>query len=839
VSGVGTAPAGTVTFVFTDIEGSTRLLEEIGAERYAALLAEHHRVCRDAWGEHDGFEVDTGGDSFFVAFSRAADALAAAAAAQSTLEPLGLRVRIGVHTGDVLLADAGYVGMEVHRAARIAAAAHGGQIVVSAATAAVTDVRLRDLGDHRFKDLRAPERVFQLGEGTFPPLRSLYRSNLPVPATSFLGRTDELAEVLELLGRGEVRLVTLTGPGGTGKTRLALQAAADASDGYPGGLCWVPLAPLRDPEHALDAVARAFELDDPTAGSLLEALALRIANRPTLLILDNAEHLLPRFAGIVTELTAACGSLTVLVTSRERLQLAAEHVYPVPALEQRDAADLFVARARQFDARFEDSRGVPELCRLLDDLPLALELAAARTTVFTPKQLIERIGGRLDLLRAGRDADPRQQTLRATIDWSHDLLDERERRLFRRLSVFPAGCSYETADGVAGADPDALQSLLDKSLVRRRETNFEARYWMLETIREYAQERLEEAGEHNATVDRMVDAYLAFAEDAEPGWHRGDSDRWVSRFVAELPNIRATLAWSLEHRPADALAITAYLGYCWQLAGLFPEMLEWMGRSRERSGSIDDDLVAYVTMVDGLARLELGLAGAEELLRACLPLLQAAGRPHHHAFLLTFVASYEATKDLPAAEALLHEAEREALELESDNQVLLGAALEGLADLAAKRGDDDEALALYERAAELVVVHPAHQVSALVAVAEHLLGRPAPELAQPWLRRAEAIIDEFPELVARERPWVDLATASTALLLRDIDEAQRRVTRTREAAEATGRLPLLAQALILQAGVHALRGELAAARDARHRAAELPGDRSPSVRTVERLFLCQ
>src|SRR6267142_5254689 len=287
---VGDPPAGTVTFLFTDIEGSTRLLDELGTTRFAELLAEHHRVCRSAWAAHGAFEVRDPGDGFFVAFPTAAGALAAAAEAQAALATLGLGVRMGIHTGEVLVADTGYVGIEVHRAARIADAAHGGQVVVSAATAARTGLGLHDLGDHRFKDLREPERVFQLGDGVFPPLRSLHRSNLPVPATSFLGRVDELADLRGLLTRPDVRHVTLTGPGGTGKTRLGLQAAADASDAFAGGVYWASLAPLRDPGLVLAGVASALEVTEPADGELLAAIALRAGGRPTLAPPDNAEH---------------------------------------------------------------------------------------------------------------------------------------------------------------------------------------------------------------------------------------------------------------------------------------------------------------------------------------------------------------------------------------------------------------------------------------------------------------------------------------------------------------------------------------------------------------------
>jgi predicted ATPase len=542
---------------------------------------------------------------------------------------------------------------------------------------------------------------------------------------------------------------------------------------------------------------------------------------------------------VVAELIAGCESLTVLVTSRERLQLRAEQVYPVPALGDGDANDLFVARARQLDPAFTVSAAVPELCRLLDALPLALELAAARTALFTPEQLLARIGGRLDLLHGPRDADPRQQTLRATIDWSHELLDEAERRLFRRLSVFPAGCTYEEAEEVAGADPDTLQSLLDKSLLRRRDDESEPRYWQLETIREYGEEQLEQMGEQEQTWSRLVDAYVKFARAAEPGWYRGGADQWADRFVTELPNIRAALQWSLVNRPVDALAITAYLGYCWQLAGLLPEMLDWIERAQSRADALDPDLAAYTMMMIGVARHETGRPGAEQLLRASLPLLLERGWLHYHAFILTHIAPYEAARDPVAAEEMLHLAEREALELESDNAAVLGAALSGLAALAEVRGDDEEALTLLERVGELPFAHPAHQIVHLLDVAELLLGAPDLDRAEPWLREADALAEANPPLVTRERPSIDISSAAAALLRGDTDEAERRINRARDAGETTGRTPIIGQALLLQAGLHALRNETAAAVEARRRAVELLPHWTPSgsVRSVIRLLL--
>ena len=498
-------PTGTVTFVFTDVEGSTRLLQQLGADAYADALAQHRRALREAFIRHDGVEVDTQGDSFFIAFSTAPAAIAAAAEAQQVLSAGPIRVRMGIHTGTPHVTDEGYVGADVHRAARIAAAGHGGQILVSSSTASLVDGdSLRDLGEHRLKDLAAPERIYQLGGEAFPPLRSLQQTNLPIPATRFLGRQRELGEVTTLLGSGVARLLTLTGPAGAGKTRLALQAAAEASDQYPDGVFWAPLAALRDPKLVLEVAAQALEARD--------GLADRIGDRRLLLILDNFEHLIDA-AHELAGLLADCPNLQLLVTSRELLRLPGEQAYPVPPLEPQDATELFTARARAVDPRFEARPVVHELCSRLDNLPLALELAAARVPVLSPEQLLDRLSRRLDLLKAGRGVDPRQQTLRATIAWSYDLLDEEERLLFEGLSVFRGGCTLEAAEEVCDADIDTLQSLIDKSLLRRQGE----RFWMLETIREYATERLEERGEEDELRRRHADYFLSRAEDAAAG----------------------------------------------------------------------------------------------------------------------------------------------------------------------------------------------------------------------------------------------------------------------------------------------------------------------------------
>jgi len=544
-------PSGTVTFLFTDVEGSTKLLHSLGAEGYAAALAEHRLVLRRTSASHGGVEVDTQGDAFFFAFPTAPGALAAAEEMTRKLASGTIQVRIGLHTGTPLLTAEGYVGGDIHRAARIAAAGHGGQVLVSSSTAQLVEIELTDLGEHRLKDLSAPERIYQLVEGDFPALKSLYRTNLPVSSTPFLGRERELAEVVGLLDG--TRLLTLTGPGGTGKTRLAAQAAGMASDGYLDGVWWVPLAPLREPALVLETAAQVV-------GSK-NGLAEHIAGKSMLLLLDNFEQVVEA-AGDVSGLLSSCPNLDLLVTSREPLHVTAEQEYPVPPLVHQEGVGFFLARARAVEPGFTADQAVSEICSRLDDLPLALELAAARVKALSSAQILERLEQRLPLLTGGaRDLPERQRTLRGAIAWSYELLHEAEQRLFARLAVFRGGCTLEAAEEVAEADLDTLQSLVDKSLLRHSDE----RFWMLETIREYAAERLEELGEGDELRHRHADRFLALAEQAAP--HLVGDVSWIRLLDVELDNVRAALDLSVRVDPQHALRTTAALEDYWAMRG--------------------------------------------------------------------------------------------------------------------------------------------------------------------------------------------------------------------------------------------------------------------------------
>ncbi len=687
-------PKGTVTFLFTDVEGSTRLLEQLGAEAYATALAEHRRLILEACAAQGGVMVDTEGDALFVAFPTAPGALAASQAARDALASSPVRVRMGLHTGTPLLTEAGYVGMDVHRAARIAAAAHAGQVVLSASTRALVDDRLAliDLGEHRFKDLAAAERVFQLGEGPFPPLRSLHRSNLPLPPTPFLGREAELAAVVALLGQSGVHLVSLVGPGGTGKTRLGLQAAAEASDSYPDGVFWAPLAPLRDPALILPTVASALGVGEESDGSAADDLAQGLAGRRLLVLIDNVEHLLPDAAESVASLVTACPEATVALTSRERLQIPGERVYAVPPMSESDAETLFRSRAADAGVELQASDELQALCARLDNLPLALELAAARTMVFSPGQLLERLAQPLDLLKAGRGVDARQETLRATIAWSHDLLTVEEQTLFRRMSVFAGSCRFESAEQIAGADPDMLQSLLDKSLLRRRDSKAGPRFGMLETIREFAAERLETAGETDEVQRRHLAHYAAVAEACSDETLQGHDD--FDRPDEERENLMLALDVALKTDADLALELARWLVPSWTQRGELRKGRERLAAALAGAPDAPTPARAWALRAAAfLAEHQSDHETATRLGSEALSLFQALGDRRGAGATLTMLGVIAFRRvDYSEARRLFEEA----VDLLGGpgDELLQRSALKWLANLMSAEGDHGRALAL-------------------------------------------------------------------------------------------------------------------------------------------------
>lgn len=610
-------PTGTATFLFTDIEGSTRLLQELG-DQFQTLLDQHHRILRDAVTARDGVVVGTEGDAFFVVFPSAARAVEAAVAAQRGLDeaawPAGkaVRVRMGLHTGEATLGGDNYVGIDVHRAARIASCGHGGQVLVSEATQLLVrdslpnGVMLRDLGEHRLKDLSRPERIFQLDivdhPTEFPPLKSLdaMPNNLPIQLTSFVGRQHEVAEGLRLIR--EHRLVTLTGPGGTGKTRLSLQIAAEAFDEFPDGTFFVALAAITDADLVPGAIVQALGLQDTGGQPPAERLRDHVRDKQVLLVLDNFEQVLGA-APVIADVLRAAPRVKIIVSSRAALRVYGEQEFPVPPLglpdlghlpdverlSQYEAVKLFIERAAaakpDFQVTNENAPAVAAICSRLDGLPLALELAAARIKLLPPQAMLGRLEHALPLLSGGaRDLPERQQTLRGAIAWSYDMLDAPVQRLLARFGVFRGGAPFEIAEAICGGDGvdvfDGLSTLLDQSLVRQSDDAGEARFWMLETIREFAADALRESGEEAAIKQRHADAYLALAEATAPKLMGGEQKAALDRMEADHDNLRAALTWLVERHDEEAAARLLFA--CWR----FWQMRGYIYEGRERADAV-------------------------------------------------------------------------------------------------------------------------------------------------------------------------------------------------------------------------------------------------------------
>jgi len=612
-------PAGTLTFLFTDIEGSTKLQAELGTDRYQDVLETHTRILRDAF-KDGGFEVRVEGDALFVVFPVAAKAVRATAVAQRALGtatfPHGatLRVRMGMHTGEgrPASADAGadYVGIDVNRAARVAASGHGGQVLLTEATATLAradlgdGISLRDLGEFRLKDLANPEHLYQLVisgcAADFPPLRTLDRTAtfLPAQPSTFIGRTREIAEGKRLLEKA--RLVTLTGPGGTGKTRLSLRIAEESAAAFGDGTFFVPLAPISDPELVPSTIAHTLGVQVGGSELPLARVLDHVRGKRILLVLDNFEQILAA-APVVGELLGASPMLKVITSSRAPLRISGEQEFPVPPLElpdperlpaievlaQSDAVRLFIDRAKAVRPDFrvtpENAMAVAEIVFRLDGLPLAIELAAARVKVLTPQSMLPKLRQGLDMLAStARDLPERQRTLNGTIAWSWDLLNEKEKRLFSRLAVFVAGAMLPQIEEVSGESDvlEVLSALVEQSLVRQSEVEGEPRFRMLVTIREYALVRLAENGEADEISRRHAAAYLAVAEEARPHFGSDEQKRWLDALEVEHDNMRAALEWTIARGRADeALRLVFALWRFWQRRGHLPEGAHWCERA--------------------------------------------------------------------------------------------------------------------------------------------------------------------------------------------------------------------------------------------------------------------
>ncbi len=623
-------PTGTVTFLFTDVEGSTDLLHRLGDSSYENLLQQLRQILRTVFESHAGVEVDSRGEEFFVAFKGAQDALAAAVEVQRTVvarqwpDEVRVGVRIGLHTGEPITTGGGYVGIDVHRAARICTAGHGGQILISQSTHGLVrdnlppTVELGDLGRHRLKDLQQPEQLFQvLIAGlprTFPPLRSLSAlpNNLPVQLTSFVGRERELGEIKHVLS--EHRLLTLTGIGGGGKTRLALQAAADLIEMFPHGVWLVDFSSVSSTELVIPTVASALRVREQPGQSISEMLTDDLRDKTILLVFDNCEHLIDACAGVAYELVRRSPGLRILTTSREPLRITGEKVYPVPPLALPDltslpsaeqlptieAVHLFVDRAalgqHQFVVTERTAPAISQIVARLDGIPLAIELAAGLTRVLSVTEIAERIEDRFRvLIGRSRTTVARHQTLLAAMDWSYELLSESERILFRRLAVFVGGFTLEAVEAVCadhGIDEheilNLLSDLVDRSLVIAEQNGGENRYRLLETVRQYSRMRLEELQESGIVQSRHLQFFLHLAERVEPRLRGPDQQRWFNLLGLEHDNLRAALRWGVDtkDRTELALSLAAALWWFWYIRGYWTEGREWLTEVLTRGGSL-------------------------------------------------------------------------------------------------------------------------------------------------------------------------------------------------------------------------------------------------------------
>jgi predicted ATPase/class 3 adenylate cyclase len=770
-------PTRTVTFLFTDIEGSTLLLRQLG-NLYAEVLRDHGQILRAALEREGGAEIGTEGDSFFAVFDSPAAAIRAvievqrALASHSWPQGAAVRVRMGLHTGEGTRVDGGYLGIDVHRAARIGDAGHGGQVVLSGATAALIQhslpdgAELVDLGEHRLKDLPHPERLFQLTiDGLppeFPPLRSLDArpNNLPAQMSSFIGRDEVIREVDAALEG--TRLLTLTGPGGIGKTRLALEVAYRQLPAFLDGVWFVDLSAVTDPSVVPTEIAIAIEAIRDPGASVFECLEEHLRDRKLLLVLDNFEQVLDA-APAVEHLLSHAPGLKVMVTSRSVLSIYGEREYPVPplrlpepagteildALSRSESVSLFVERARAVRPDFrltgENALAVGEICERLDGLPLAIELAAVRVNVLSPQAMLPRLDERLSLLTSGpRSLPERQRSLRGAIDWSYRLLDEPGRRLLARFATFSGGGTLEAIEAICDSDLggqvlDLLSSLVDDSLLRRTETlGGEVRFQMLETIREYATERLDAEPDGADVLRRHARYFLALATRAEPHLVGANQKEWLDRCDREHDNIRAALKWSIQ--AGEVRAGQEAAGALWRF---------WHQRGH---------------LAEGRRKLEHLLqapGGAERTPERFKALIGAGGLAYWQ-------------NDYPATERFYSEALEIARELEDPRPI--AEALFNLSFLDRIRGDVEEGMAKLRRVLEIARSNGDRQLAAdsLFLLGNHELQEGSPEDGLPMVEEGLGIYRELGNLFATADSLSGLGSYYRTLGDRDAATAAQR-----------------------------------------------------------------
>ncbi len=872
-------PEGVVTFLFTDIEGSTHLIQHHG-DAWPDLLMKHYDLLEEQLAAHGGIQVGTRGDAVFVAFESAANALTGALAAQKAVSDHEwpdppVRVRMGLHTGEAVVRYGDYVGLAVHEAARICAAGHGGQVLASAsalhfAGGPPENATLTDMGRHRLKDLPSPTHLWQLSlpgmRSSFPGVRAdAVPGNLPKPITSFIGRADERAEAADRIRSG-AQLVTLTGTGGSGKTRLALQVASDIVDGFPHGAWLVEFAGVTDPSHVPSAVAGALNLRDEFGRASFATLTAALAERTLLLVLDNCEHLVDEVAALTADLLQHCPRVVVIATSQEALGIPGESVLTIGSMSDGECLELFAERAAERRAGFAltpENRGtVWQICRRLDGIPLAIELAAGRAAALSVEEIAARLDDQFRLLTGGsRAAMARQQTLRATVDWSYNLLEDSEKVLFARLAAFSGGWSLDAAMAVAGFGDlsdlevlDALGRLVARSLVVVDEQDGASRYRMLATIKQYALEKLADRGDLVITRDRHATFFRALALSAEPELTGPAQSEWLTRLAADELNLRAALDWLGAAALEPAVALWRY----WLVRGNWEGGRKWIEQGLEELDGVEPELVARALDAAGALATEQGdHDSAEQLLNAALARFRSLDNQIGTARALNHLGQLARNRfAYDEARALLNEALSTADAADDDRHRAI--SLRNLGHLASQQGDHETAGSLYKQALNLARAEGDRRV---VATLTHALSRVAFEdgnlaaartLADEGHKLARALGDpqmlaehltvlaglataDGDEMAASARleealalwqrlgspqavPWLHTTLGEMALAHGDADAARRHFDQAAEAWREGGDEPALVRALGLSGWSALEAGDFRTAEETLHEA---------------------